>query len=212
MVRKKTKPIEKSKSTFLFGGMKINVEERAPSPENEPNIENTDFSLCDIDIPDRIVVKHSRKPRKRIIEDSDRIYKVLNKQLERFNRTKEWPETSDILCWWCCHHFEGSPKCVPTSYNATLERFKVTGNFCSWNCAKAFVAYEKPKQLSNLSRLIQFVHGSGDYSIPIAPPRYLLKAFGGTMDIEDFRKNDSKFELNRPNMMLDESLFYVKTD
>lgn len=202
-----------SGTTFNFGGMQINVEEETVENENPENNNNsTEINLCDIEIPDRIVVKHSRKPRKHIIEDSDRIYRVLNETLGKVNLKEDYPETSDFLCWWCCHNFDGSPKCVPTNYNDKNESFTITGNFCSWNCAKAYTIYEKPNQITNLTRLIQFIHGSGDFLIPVAPPRYLLKPFGGTMTIEEFRKNSSIFELNKPIMMLDDKLFYVKTD
>jgi len=204
---------KRSGTTFNFGGMQINVEEEPeiPKEENE-NSKTSEIDLCDIDIPDRIVVKHARKPRKKIIEDSDRIFRVLNETLGKVDLKEEYPESSEFLCWWCCHGFEGSPKCIPTDFNSKNETFKITGNFCSWNCAKAYVIYEKPKQISNLSRLIQFIHGSGEFLIPVAPPRYLLKSFGGTMTIEEFRQNSSTFELNKPIMMLDEKLFYVKTD
>lgn len=202
---------KKSGTTFNFGGMQINVEEEVQTPKtSEPKIAEID--LCDIDIPDRIIVKHSRKPRKNIIEDSDRIYRIFNDIREKVNIEKEWPRTSEYLCWWCCHNFDGSPKCIPTSYEILKDKFTVTGNFCSWNCAKAYAIYEKPSQITNLTRLIQFVHGSGDFSIPIAPPRYLLKSFGGTMTIDEFRENVSNFELNNPTMMLDDKLFFVKTD
>lgn len=202
---------KKSGTTFNFGGMQINVEEVPETPKLE-SIKSPEIDLCDIDIPDRIVVKHARKPRKNIIEDSDRIHRVFNDLREKVNIQNEWPESTEYLCWWCCHNFDCSPKCIPTSYDSVKDKFTVTGNFCSWNCAKAYTIYEKPKHISNLSRLIQFVHGSGDFLVPIAPPKQLLKSFGGTMTIEEFRQNSSTFELNKPNMMLDEKIFYVKTD
>lgn len=182
----------------ITGGNNNNIKGKAARSNsflNEP-----DLSLCDIDIPDRIVVKHNRKPRKRIIEDSDRIYKVLI----------GWPETTDLLCWWCCSSFEGSPKCIPTNYDELKDSFSVTGNFCSWNCSKAFTIYERPKQISNLTRLIQHIHGFIP-TIVAAPPRFILKSFGGTMELEEFRKNESLFEINKPNIVLDEKLFYIKT-
>lgn len=206
-----TSDTKKSATTFNFGGMQINVEEEPETPKLESE-KSPEIDLCDIDIPERIVVKHARKSRKKIIEDSDRIFRVLNETLGKFNLKEEYPESSEYLCWWCCHSFDGSPKCVPTGYNNVNNTFTVTGNFCSWNCAKAYTFYEKPNQISNLTRLIQFIHGSGEFLIPIAPPRYLLKSFGGTMSIDEFRQNSSTFELNKPIMMLDEKLFYVKTD
>jgi hypothetical protein len=203
---------KKSGTTFNFGGMQINVEEEVVEEETNVDEKSSEIDLCDIDIPDRIVVKHSRKPRKKIIEDSDRIYRVLNETLGKFNLKDDYPTSSDFLCWWCCHNFDESPKCVPTSYNSKTDSFKITGNFCSWNCAKAYTIYEKPSQITNLTRLVQFIYGSGDFSIPVAPPRYLLKSFGGTLSIDEFRENVSTFELNKPNMMFDEKLFYVKTN
>jgi hypothetical protein len=202
--------------TFSFGGMNIIVENGnidnlnvGSSDQKKSNKDlGVDLSLCKIDIPDRIVVKHKRKPRKRIIEDSDRIFKVLS-QFVKDGSGSDWPESSELLCWWCCHSFDGSPKCVPTNYNNSIDQFKVTGNFCSWNCSKAFVINERPKQISNLTRLIQHIHGFVPFINP-APPRYILKSFGGTMDIVDFRKGEDLFEVNKANIVMDET-FYVKT-
>jgi len=189
---------------ILFGGMKIFRKDNKKQNDDISDIniiDNPSIDLCEIDIPDeRIVIKQKRKTRKKIIEDSDRIYKVL----------LDWPKTTNLLCWWCCHPFETSPKCIPTGYDNKRERFQVTGNFCSWNCAKSFTLDEFPLQISNLTRLIQKIHGFIPEIIS-APPKILLKSFGGSMSIDEYRDNTKLFEKNKPNVVLDEKIFYVKT-
>lgn len=129
-------------------------------------------------------------------------------------KEKELPDKTDVWCWWCCHPFDGVPRFMPTKYDEQRQRYKVTGNFCSWGCAKAFMLYDSSyvlrNSLSMLTSLIRKINGSY-YNFPTAPPRSALKVFGGTMTIEEFRNRDKNeyFEINNNIMMLDEG-FYIK--
>jgi hypothetical protein len=104
------------------------------------------------------------------------------------------PPSSDASCWWCCHEFEWGPLSLPYFHDEKRNRFKVSGNFCSWNCVKAFNnslnsvnKYRQQGYIHSLFRLVnqQPVHKS----IPLAPSRWSLKKFGGTLTIEQFRQN-----------------------
>ena len=58
----------------------------------------------------------------------------------------EWPQKTNVLCWWCCHSFEKPPAFIPTRFDSINKRYKITGNFCTWNCAKSYLFGEKEFQ------------------------------------------------------------------
>lgn len=146
------------------------------------------------------------------------VSKKINKKqkiLSKFiNNTKEsWPEKTDILCWWCSHNFETCPIPCPIDYNNIKKHYKVNGIFCSWSCAAAF-SIEK---YTNITLVYQLRHelehanckeSCDCENIKIAPPKYILKGFGGYMSIKDYRNlsNDKKILIST------ESLSYVNQD
>lgn len=126
-------------------------------------------------------------------------------------KEKELPKKTNIWCWWCCHPFDTVPRFIPTKYDELRRRYKVTGNFCSWSCAKAFMINDS-SHITNrstimLTSLIREINGSC-YNIHSAPPRTTLKVFGGKLSIEEFRNidNNEYFEINNHVMQLDNSL------
>ena len=50
---------------------------------------------------------------------------------------------SPIRCYQCHHNFNNKPFFLPIDYNCELNRFKVTGNFCSPNCVKTYAINSK---------------------------------------------------------------------
>ncbi len=129
-------------------------------------------------------------------------------------KEKELPKKTNVWCWWCCHPFDTIPRFIPTKYDQMRRRYKITGNFCGWPCAKAFMihdtSYVVKRSTSMLTSLIREIHGR-HYNIPSAPPRTVLQNFGGTMTIEEFRNidNNEYFEINNHVMQLDNA-FLVK--
>lgn len=131
------------------------------------------------------------------------------------NNEKELPNTTDVWCWWCCHPFDGIPRFMPTKYDSIRKRYKVMGNFCSWQCTKAFMYFDNNYSITNnmnlLTKLIKDIHGK-TISLSCAPPKSILKNFGGKMSIEEFRSIDKNtyFEINKTKMMIDENYFINK--
>ena len=106
------------------------------------------------------------------------------------------PKTS-AACWWCCHAFDWHPLSLPVYHDEKRSKYKVAGNFCSWNCMKAF---NNVSNSVNKFRIHQMIHNmfrkivlnaSGKpfpyKHIPLAPSRWTLKLFGGEKTIEEFR-------------------------
>ena len=126
-----------------------------------------------------------------------KLSKLLFHISEHIKNTKEWPETCDSLCWWCCHPFGGIPIPCVSKYDSIRKRFKVYGIFCSWECSAAF-GFSENNSLLNLLLLKR--NWTGDSSnISKAPSRYLLQSFGGGLTIDEFRNssnNNKKYHIS----------------
>lgn len=107
--------------------------------------------------------------------------------------TSEPARTDDDvrLCWYCCHPWVGAVIPFPVSYDERRDKFKVIGQFCSWECLKAY----NRDYYANIRRSINDVNMRHYYKkltgdtrcFRCAPHRAHLKAFGGTLTIEEFR-------------------------
>lgn len=100
---------------------------------------------------------------------------------------------AERLCWHCCHQWVGSSIQFPIRYDDRLNKFKVVGQFCSWQCVKGY----NRDYFTNVRNSVHDVNiryyrkklTGNTVSVTAAPPRAFLKAFGGTMTIDDFRKS-----------------------
>ena len=107
----------------------------------------------------------------------------------------EWPKTTDICCWYCCHRFDTQPVCIPANHNQLERYFEVFGIFCSWNCAKSYIqqsySSESSEQLMWMRIMAKQVFGTTLKQFHAAPPRIFLKMFGGHLTIEEFRRTST---------------------
>ena len=71
-----------------------------------------------------------------------------------------------------------------------MNRFKVTGNFCSPNCVKTYALNSKIYQnrIYLIGHMYRKLFGP-NYTIKPAPPIQTLKEYGGKLSIEEFRAN-----------------------
>lgn len=101
----------------------------------------------------------------------------------------DWLKPTNLLCWHCCHSFTGSPAYAPQNMRDD-GTYEVFGNFCSVACSKSYIleskTFDTNRQLMILNKMAVEIYHS-DLPIPHAPPRICLKAFGGDMNIEEFR-------------------------
>ncbi len=126
------------------------------------------------------------------IKEKIKSYRILSNFFEKLeqNSESEWPNKTDILCWWCCSNFDSVPLPCPVEYNEQKDIFKINGIFCSWPCVAAY-SIEKYESLSLVYKIRnKFMGYNISEEISIAPSRYILKNFGGYMNIKDFRKNE----------------------
>ena len=116
----------------------------------------------------------------------------------------EFDNGSEILvspyrCYHCHNTFNNKPFFLPVEYNYELKRFKVTGNFCSPNCVKAYGL--NSKTYCNKVYLVGFMYRllfGANYNIKPAPPIQCLKEYGGKLTIQEYRAtfdNDKQYNL-----------------
>jgi len=115
-------------------------------------------------------------------------------QYQDSNRVQKIPERTDFFCFWCCHPFDSVPCVIPADIKEGI--WNVYGNFCSPECSVAYlfterldnnVQWERYAMLNSLySKDAEIVAGSST-GVRSAPKREVLRIFGGSMDIREFR-------------------------
>lgn len=131
------------------------------------------------------IVEHYKNIDNYGIEYSTTIYNnyILPTMLDT-NKIKS--TKTDICCWWCCYQFDTQPICAPVKYIPSKDIFKVIGCFCSFNCAKAHMLSIKATDISLISFLQKKINGKYT-KFEKAPPKEILKKFGGSVSINEYR-------------------------
>jgi hypothetical protein len=147
-------------------------------------------------------------------EDESRTNKIIKKNLRNImyefinsNNDKKWPDSTNTYCWWCCHPFQGPPCALPEYYKK--EKFYVSGCFCSFNCTASYNFSKNEdtmwERYSFLNLMYKKLYNQKFTKINLAPPREVLKIFGGYMSIEEFRenslRNDKVFSVVKPPLI-----------
>lgn len=117
----------------------------------------------------------------------------------------DWPTSTTNLCWHCCHPFSGPPLPMPFRFDDKMDLFYVTGTFCSWGCVKAYNMDSSSYMRHVNSTIITLFHRrctGATESVKPAPPRLALKAFGGTMTLEEFRGCERNMMILPPKMIM----------
>jgi hypothetical protein len=57
-------------------------------------------------------------------------------EFEEKSKKDEWPLSTSVHCYWCCHPFASTPVGLPVKYSN--EKFSVIGCFCSLECAASY--------------------------------------------------------------------------
>ena len=120
----------------------------------------------------------------------------------------EWPSSTSVHCYWCCHRFKNVPIGIPLTYNEDAGKFMVYGCFCSCECAAAYNMDSKESSDETMTRysLINMLARELGHCklVRPAPNRLVLSMFGGPMSIDEFRErcHTSRLVLvNFPPMM-----------
>jgi hypothetical protein len=147
-------------------------------------------------------------------DDENKINRIIKKNLKNImyefisaNNEKKWPESTDVYCWWCCHPFTWMPCALPEYYKK--EKFHVNGCFCTFNCAASYNFSkndnDKWERYSLLNLMYKKLYNTKFVKISLAPPREILKIFGGYLSIEEFREhtlmNEKVFAVIKPPLI-----------
>lgn len=177
-----------------------------------------DFSLMNIEHETITnVIKENKQEREYNIIDNDNIVtkKINNIMMEfsSFNDKKYFK--TDICCWHCCYKFENMPCGIPLTYDKDAESannkikgiFNVKGVFCSFNCALTYNynSKETENQIQERESLLYLmykkIHNVKEVDLKYAPEKETLQMFGGTLTIEEFRKNQNIYKIVHPPML-----------
>lgn len=103
---------------------------------------------------------------------------------------------AQTACFWCCHGFSWIRCVLPRTYDTYKNIYVAEGNFCSPECALAYSYADarssdatKWTQHSLLANLYSDLYK--DRLLSPAPPRSILRMFGGPLDIAQFREYTS---------------------
>ena len=123
---------------------------------------------------------------------SDIVYNTAPKTYVHL-RTNYEEVPKDICCFYDCHPINGIPIGLPKKRKSN-GTFKVWGYFCSYECARSFVtennsSCNQGKEFSLLALMGIKTYGV-HFRLNRAPDKFLLKKFGGPMEIDDWRKEN----------------------
>ena len=133
-----------------------------------------------------------------------------------FVDNKYLPVYTDKPCWWCGYSFKTSPIGLPIRYypsngNDSIKDFLIKSNlsadtndffetegiFCSFPCCKAFMLDKhfntRYKNSMTLISLLYYKLYNERININAAPSWKLLKQWGGSLSIEEFRESFCKY-------------------
>ena len=106
-------------------------------------------------------------------------------------------------CWWCCQGIDSQILRLPYKHDGKTDRFYMMGQFCSWECMKAWNMNSKNVHSPEINQFIT-LYKKRIFCIITptrrAPSRYALELFGGSMSIEEFRRGLTNKWISMPNI------------
>lgn len=113
---------------------------------------------------------------------------LLKDVLSKVQTVRYSPQTA---CFWCCHTFNWVPCVLPISYDVYNNIYSCEGNYCSPECALSYLYESKIPDSTKWNRHALLNHMYSELyktrTLSPAPPRSLLRLFGGPLDIEQYR-------------------------
>lgn len=194
--------VHSNKDTLQIGDIKqtLKTNNNNDNIQCKINLTNSDYEDSDddnnnISIDTNKKLSKMNKQKKKIIEKNMKVMKYYENEFDSGNEIL----ISSCRCYHCHHKFNNKPFFLPMQYDSNLQRFKVTGNFCSPNCVKSYALDSKiySKNVYLVGFMYRQLFGAY-YKIKPAPPIQCLKEYGGNLTIEQYRENfdnNKKYEL-----------------
>ena len=111
----------------------------------------------------------------------------LQHDLNIFNYAKQ------SACFWCSEPFKNDAIYIPSRKSNTNGKYSVYGNFCTPECACAYLMQENIGDSEKFERyhLINYIYGEifnyGHNFKPAPNPHFTLKKYMGNLSIEEYR-------------------------
>ena len=177
----------------------VAYEESMTNPFSEENVYESNINTVEFDKPTPIFEKEKEKKEKNKVVSVEQVVETVYPQQEYGPKTllvtfsgskdtKSLPMSTGVACFWCCETFNSRPCVIPM--NITDDVWNVYGNFCTPNCASAYLlsdlldTHVRWERLALLFRLYGKYCGGNIYP---APPRECLERFGGAITNQKFR-------------------------
>jgi hypothetical protein len=116
---------------------------------------------------------------------------IIHEIIAKIHTQTEYP--SGTACFWCCHTFSWKSCVIPTHYDVYTKQYNAEGHFCSPECALAGTYTDNT--LTDSQRwlrhsLIQSMYRDMYKTSELrpAPDKRVLRIFGGTLSIEQYRR------------------------
>jgi hypothetical protein len=123
----------------------------------------------------------------------------------KFVEFKSWPRTTNLLCWTCDSSFHNIPIFIPCSIEPSaagiandekktvIGSMDVLGNFCSWNCAAAYInttfkGTDKWERHEFLKILYKRFTQEGITEIVPSEPKTVMEQYGGFKTRQEYRE------------------------
>jgi hypothetical protein len=180
----------------------VNLENNLNNDIFDLKINNNDnflFSMSDNNEKIQQLKQEIKKKDELIVKLSNDVNNINYENVECTNKNsikiikiKSLDEQCNISCWWCTYDFNDMPCYIPDRYYDNA--YYVFGYFCSFNCTIAYNMHMNDSKVYHRHSLIHMLYKSifkneDLVNINIAPPKEVLKKYGGTIDIEEYRKN-----------------------
>lgn len=152
---------------------------------NEINSKNDNYINND-NLNNKYLINSNSTENKNLKDISSKL-KVLEKSLHHNNITNK-----NSACFWCTCCFDNPPIYIPK--HEINSEYHVYGNFCSPECASAYLMKEdidtssKFERYQFLNYLYSKVYNYTKNIKPAPNPHYILDKFYGNLTIQEFRK------------------------
>lgn len=140
-----------------------------------------------------------------------------------YKDSKLYPRSSRTVCWWDGHLFDTKPFFIPKTMIQSQSgiSYSVYGNFCSPECAMAHLESEMTldpevrwERVMLLHEMCKRVYNDTTSRIHPSLPRWVLKEYGGGLDIQEYRKASTQCiescEIIYPPIIVDIPILKVK--
>ena len=167
MAKKKVVPVKETPVVFF---LRIHEQTESVSPNEEMPLYADLLSAVDGTSSERF---------------SNEILKPLIESIQRDTTYSE-----HTACFWCCSMFKGFQFSLPIMYDTYKSVYISEGVYCSPECALAYLYADYSISDSvrwNRRVLLQNLYSSIVSELSPAPPRSMLRLFGGPLDIKQYR-------------------------